>query len=176
MIGPYSSAAFEVAWGDAETTGGDHDRTSRAWFTSNSVSAASSHTAPTKPRLRGPTCRSEDPPGAAEREKPRYMNDAFRESATGAEVTPTSSMNRVCCAGKNAHEDIPQRAMAASTGSTAAAGATTFATTARPASAKMRLVRLPRSTTLVPYRSVAFPLTKSPMPAATPQGNSANPI
>ena len=157
-------------------TRSDCDRASRAWFTSNNVSAASSHAAPTNPRLRGPTCRSEKPPSAAPSEKPRYMNDAFSESATGADGTPTISMSRVCCAGKNAHEDIPQRAMAASTGTTAAAGATKLATTARPASPRTRLVRLARSTSLLPSRSVAFPLTNNPKPAASPHVNSARPI
>src|ERR671926_180889 len=113
MGAPHSSVVLDVA---GEMTPSDCDRASRDWFTSNNVSAASSHVAPTKPRWRGLTWRSEKLPSAAPTEKPRYMNDAFKESATGAAGTPTISMSRVCCAGKNAHEDIPHRAIAASTG------------------------------------------------------------
>src|SRR5438093_13467584 len=44
------------------------------------------------------------------------MNDAFSESATGAAGTQTISISRVCCAGKNAQEHIPQSAIAARNG------------------------------------------------------------
>src|SRR6476659_7783136 len=104
------------------------------------------------------------------------MNDAFSDSATGAAGTPTISISRVCCAGKNAQEHIPQSAIAASTGRSARAGVTAFATTARAARATTTPVRLARRTTSVPSRSVTVPLTNSPTPAARPHVDSARPI
>src|ERR1700682_6488217 len=98
-----------------------------------SVRAASSHAAPTQPRLVTVACMSVNPPTAAPSEKPRYMKDALSERTIGASFTPTISIKPVCCAGENAHADKPHAIIASRTGGSASAGGSTCATVDRPA-------------------------------------------
>jgi hypothetical protein len=69
-------------------------------------------------------------------------NEAFRESATGATVTPAMLMSRTCCAGKKDQADTPHRAIASRIGARAGAGGKRTALVDRPRKASASSDRL----------------------------------
>src|SRR5258708_23716274 len=77
------------------------------------------HVAPTQPRASGPPWTRVIEPSAAPSENPMNIEDAFRESATGATLTPASALTLACCAGQKAQADTPQTAIATTTGTRA---------------------------------------------------------
>src|SRR6267378_4156337 len=140
-----------------------------------SIRAASSHAAPTQPRLVTVACMRVKPPTAAPSEKPRYMKDALSERTIGASFTPTIPIKPACCSGKNAHAHNPHAIIASKTAGSAIAGGSTCASVDRLARANASTQRVVRMTARTPRLSVAFPPIIRPTPAEAPHRESAYP-
>src|SRR5258708_33119376 len=133
------------------------------------------HVAPTQPRASGPPWTRAIEPSAAPSEKPMNIEDAFRESATGATLTPASAISLACCAAKKAQADTPQPAIATSTGTRALDLDSQQALADRLMNASARAASLTTRNAAGPHLSVRLPPPPTPAAAAMPHLNRPTP-
>src|SRR5580693_5274310 len=90
------------------------------------------------------------------------MNEAFNERMIGASLSPATSSNRLCWAGKNPHAVKPQTTTEIKTGAIASTGERYPAHTERLASAAAMIDSSAMITRRAPTRSLAVPPNSRP--------------